>query len=670
MDTDLSASDASFWGEDESDLSGASVAGAGDVNGDGYDDILIGAVYDEEGGTDAGQTYLIFPDHNSRPMSISSVKAYSDDEYSQEITNAYVGNKIFLELTASDGDGRKNIAEVWVKGSSNPNKRFRLRLLETGENTGTFRGNITIANRTHDRYRWINVSGSGWVEISSMKDPTILINLSVRPGIYLETRPTIVYLSEDDNYSIHFNTTGEKPESWTLDTNAPWLFWDEFTNNLVGFPYNLHVGTYWVNVHVQGIIYWDEINFTIVVNNTPPEISSPDKLFIYEDEELFLDLNSTDEGEGNVTWNLDTNANWLNQNSSSGVLYGNPTNLDVGSHNINVSFDDGNGGEDFQNFILEVLNTIPAITTQNIVEIYQDEEYFNDYNSTDDGQGSIAWSLTTNAKWLSINSNTGVLNGTPKNDDVGIYSVNISVSDGNGGIGWHNFTLTVENVNDPPVLYDGNFTPGNGSTSTNFTFSIMYKDIDSDEPVNISIILDGHWYSMIRNGSIPFDFKRGVRYNFTSNLTEGVHQYYYSVSDGKIIVKFPRKENLTTPYIQLAPKSDTEKDSDGDGYNDTYEGKTGSDPNDKKSTPLDRDGDGVLNVNDAFPDDPNRWENEENVEQSESAINVWIVVLILVSIIAVAGAILYLSKKRKAKEVEQSSEDDLGRAGKGEIEEA
>ena len=60
MDTPLSASDASFIGEASDDRSGVSVSSAGDVNGDGYDDILIGAIYNDEGGDSTGQTYLIF----------------------------------------------------------------------------------------------------------------------------------------------------------------------------------------------------------------------------------------------------------------------------------------------------------------------------------------------------------------------------------------------------------------------------------------------------------------------------------------------------------------------------------------------------------------------------------------------------------------------------------
>ena len=50
------AATASFLGEDPGDGAGRSVAFAGDVNGDGFDDILIGANY--RAGS-AGETYLI-----------------------------------------------------------------------------------------------------------------------------------------------------------------------------------------------------------------------------------------------------------------------------------------------------------------------------------------------------------------------------------------------------------------------------------------------------------------------------------------------------------------------------------------------------------------------------------------------------------------------------------
>jgi len=47
-------------GEAEGDIAGYSVSTAGDINGDGFDDIVIGAPYSDHGAEDAGASYVVF----------------------------------------------------------------------------------------------------------------------------------------------------------------------------------------------------------------------------------------------------------------------------------------------------------------------------------------------------------------------------------------------------------------------------------------------------------------------------------------------------------------------------------------------------------------------------------------------------------------------------------
>ena len=59
--TDLTAGDGFIiQGDEAGDHAGVSVSGAGDVNGDGYTDLIVGARFGDDGGTDAGEAYVVF----------------------------------------------------------------------------------------------------------------------------------------------------------------------------------------------------------------------------------------------------------------------------------------------------------------------------------------------------------------------------------------------------------------------------------------------------------------------------------------------------------------------------------------------------------------------------------------------------------------------------------
>jgi hypothetical protein len=65
--TSLSLADYSFVGENWYDRAGYSVSSAGDVNGDGLDDLLVGANGNDDGGSYAGKAYLILGASRERP---------------------------------------------------------------------------------------------------------------------------------------------------------------------------------------------------------------------------------------------------------------------------------------------------------------------------------------------------------------------------------------------------------------------------------------------------------------------------------------------------------------------------------------------------------------------------------------------------------------------------
>jgi len=110
-DLALSSADARLIGEDASDHSGRAIAGAGDIDGDGLEDMLVGARGDDDGGSDAGAVYVVLgPTTGDMDLSAADAKLTGDE-------GDYVGAQYGTSGAGDvDGDG---YADILIGASGN-----------------------------------------------------------------------------------------------------------------------------------------------------------------------------------------------------------------------------------------------------------------------------------------------------------------------------------------------------------------------------------------------------------------------------------------------------------------------------------------------------------------------------------------------------------------------
>ncbi len=291
----------------------------------------------------------------------------------------------------------------------------------------------------------------------------------------------------------------------------------------------------------------------ITIQNTPPEILDQEDLTAQVGIPFELKLNASDVDDdlSDLTWTLHSIIDFLTLEPGTGILTGIPTLDDLGYFFINISVDDGDGGIDWLQFMLNVIkvNRPPIITTLDIHSATTDEYYYMDYNATDDftNYELFKWALNTNANWLKIDSTTGELSGTPSKTDIGWFWVNLSVMDDDGAQTYHYFIINVSKPpNEIPKLMNFQISPKEGNTDTEFTFSVYYSDADLDPPVIIKVVIDGVELDLeLQPGEIAHDGK----YEFTTKLTKGEHKYYFIASDGRDTIN---SNTFQTPYIKNA----------------------------------------------------------------------------------------------------------------------
>ncbi|MGA1848471.1 MAG: putative Ig domain-containing protein, partial [Thermoplasmatota archaeon] len=479
----ISGAPMSFIDETPGNSFGYSFADFGDVDGNGAPDILIGAYRNNEGGLTAGKVHILESYRNYDPEEIYSIRIFSRPDYLTSSEYVDRTEMIYIQITGADGNfSHLDSTTVNITMDWDQSKVHTIPLRETGMDSGVYRGSYIVP---------LTSKYLGNITVRSTVDRSKSDRITVHTPVLMMPLEDNGEALEDNEYKERYWNFGYAEDvQWKLDTDAEWLEFYPSTGSLYGIPDNDLIGNYHMSLSLtDGSGHTDIREFDIKVKNKDPELINEDILRAVQDEYYYVDYSSNEDYSPKVSWHFHSNASWLTLNENTGELFGTPTNYDVGSYYVRIWVEDGNGGKGMSEFTLTVdnLNDAPEITTTDIVEIDQDSYYRRDYDVKDIDTGdSHFWSLETDASWLSIDRDTGVLAGSPGPRDVGVFNVKVTVTDKGGMTDIHVFKLTVNDLNDPPMF---SVVPQSGEIPHGepFTFQVWAVDPDGSSILTYSI---------------------------------------------------------------------------------------------------------------------------------------------------------------------------------------
>lgn len=361
--------------------------------------------------------------------------------------------------------------------------------------------------------------GTHYIEIN-VTDPYGKINSSVLNLTInnLNDPPTLIYacdsinntmLQEDTTFSCMLNATDpDEGDTHTYSANYSWFTINcgaqivangNTSCNVTFTPADAQVFSHWINITVtdSGSISSSRLlNFS--VNNTPdfPRWTNISTNYTaWANTTFWARVNASDDDSLTVFGDTVTyfaNYTWFNINSTTGIISFNNTELNdkVGTYWVNITANDTTGLKNSTviNFTI-YQNSYPSIDIRqeyNMTEGYSFYLNISANVTTDTGE---TVNYTDNTSLFNINPATGVISFTPTDNNVGIYWVQINITDSHGTTNTSIFNFTVYNEEDAPVLEAiPNLT--NLTEGAPVTFYVNFSDADfnisgSTETINV-----------------------------------------------------------------------------------------------------------------------------------------------------------------------------------------
>jgi hypothetical protein len=317
-------------------------------------------------------------------------------------------------------------------------------------------------------------------------------------------------VNEGDSYSSKVTATDPDGDSLTysISGNPSWMGINSTSGEISGTPGAEHIGTTnGITVTVSDGSKTDTVTFNVTVNNVngAPSITNTPTGSVNEGDAYSFTVNATDPDiptpGDTLAYSISGAPSWMSIDLSTGVISGNPIASDIGTTNgITVTVTDAGGLTATVTFDVTVndVNVAPTITSPAPTgTVNQGAAYSFTVTASDTDTGdTLTYSISGNPAWMSINSSTGEITGTPGPADVTTTSgVVVTVTDSGSLTDTVSFDITVNNVNDPPDITSG--TPTNAvNQDAAYSFPVTATDPDAGDTLSYSISGNPAWMSI------------------------------------------------------------------------------------------------------------------------------------------------------------------------------
>ena len=327
------------------------------------------------------------------------------------------------------------------------------------------------------------------------------------------------------------------------DTFPSWLSYSAVTRTITGLPEQTDIGTYPITIHVleNGVEKLkQEYSLSVTRKNEAPVITSSAQVWATEDTEYLYSVKASDADIGDtLTFSAIGLPSWLTIDSKTGVLSGTPTTDDVGTHYVAVVVADSLNASDRQDFVINVanVNDKPTITSTPVATATEGELYSYKFTAVDVDPGdSITYSGLNLPSWLTFNSVSQVLSGTPTNENVGKHAITLLAVDSKNEASTQKFTLTVLNVNDAPVSQNDTASVDEDNI---VAINVLENDTDVDSQLNPASVMvvtpPEHGKTSLNTATGVITYTPNKDYNGKDSFTYTVEDMEASRSNTSIV---------------------------------------------------------------------------------------------------------------------------------------